>query len=369
MVDTPREAMELFGSAPVDLLAHRPVRGAPGARRSAPVSRRDRGVTVVVPTLGRPSLAALLAALARRAGWTVRCWSSTTGRTGRRAAADPGRRRRKVLRRPRRRAGRRPQRRLAGRPAPSGWRSSTTTCCPTRTGRPGCAADLAAAPARRRRRAGQPAGAAAGRPPRRPTGNGSPPALADGDWITADMAYRRAALDARRRLRRAAAAGVPGGRRAGPPGAPGRLARWPAATGRSPTRYARRAAGSACAPSAATPTTPCCAGCTARTGATVLGIPPGRRARHVAVTAAGPRAGRCWPPDRRGCGRRRPALAWAAGTAEFAAARIAPGPRDRARGRHHAGHQRRHPAASPTAHWLRGWFAAPRAPRPLETRR
>ena len=47
--------------------------------------------------------------------------------------------------------------------------------------------------------------------------------LASGRWITADMAYRRAALAGRGRLRRAVPAGVPGGRRGGLPGAGGRV--------------------------------------------------------------------------------------------------------------------------------------------------
>ena len=57
------------------------------------------------------------------------------------------------------------------------------------------------------------------------------------------------------------------------------------------------------------------------------GAPPGRRPRHAAVTAAA--AGGVLAAA---TGRRRPAaaalLAWAAGTAEFAWGRIAPGPRD-----------------------------------------
>ncbi|WP_250002584.1 glycosyltransferase [Actinoplanes sp. M2I2] len=58
-----------------------------------------------------------------------------------------------------------------------------------------------------------------------------------------------------------------------------------------------------------------------------LEIPPGRRPRHVAITVAGLTA-------LAAAAARRPrlaalaALAWAAGTAEFAAARITPGPRD-----------------------------------------
>lgn len=58
----------------------------------------------------------------------------------------------------------------------------------------------------------------------------------------------------------------------------------------------------------------------------LCGVPPGRRRRHALVTAAGAVAVAAWL-----AGARRPAalagLAWLAGTAEFAARRIAPGPR------------------------------------------
>jgi hypothetical protein len=92
----------------------------------------------------------------------------------------------------------------------------------------------------------------------------------------------------------------------------------------------------------------------------LLEIPPGRRARHVAVTAAGVGAV--------GLGlasfSRLPmsgALAlvgvavWAAGTAEFAAARILPGPRDRREVATMVATSIVIPPAA-VAHWLRGWW-------------
>ena len=77
MVDDPRDALECFGSAPVDLLAHRALRRAPsplapGARRTGRRAPRRGGgrvsFDVVIPTTGRPSLGTLLAALAAQAG-------------------------------------------------------------------------------------------------------------------------------------------------------------------------------------------------------------------------------------------------------------------------------------------------------------
>jgi len=89
----------------------------------------------------------------------------------------------------------------------------------------------------------------------------------------------------------------------------------------------------------------------------VTGVAPGRRARHLAVTAAGVAAvaglvGR----------RRRVAIAgaaaWAAGTAQFAWARIAPGPRTAEEVTTMA---LTSAAIPPTAtwHWMRGWLTLP----------
>jgi hypothetical protein len=86
----------------------------------------------------------------------------------------------------------------------------------------------------------------------------------------------------------------------------------------------------------------------------LLDIPPGRRPRHFATTAAGLAA-----IVGAGLGRRGPATAaaalWAAGTAEFALARILPGPRDR---RETATMVATSIAIPPVAvaHWLRGWW-------------
>ncbi|BAL90237.1 putative glycosyltransferase [Actinoplanes missouriensis 431] len=92
----------------------------------------------------------------------------------------------------------------------------------------------------------------------------------------------------------------------------------------------------------------------------VLEIPPGRRRRHAAVTAAG--AAALTAAAARLVTGHRPftavaalaGLVWAAGTAEFAAARIAPGPRDR----REVTTMLLTSAAIPpvaVAHWLRGW--------------
>ncbi len=208
-------------------------------------------------------------------------------------------------------------------------------------------------PGRRRRDVGgvqgRVAGAAAGRPARPPTGNGAPPAWPTARWITADMAYRRAALAAvggfDERLPRAFREDAELAYRV----RPGGLGAAPRHRGRSthPVRPESRWVSLR----------------TQRGNAddallrrlygprwrTLLDIPPGRRPRHVAD-----HRGRRCRPGRGGrrlrSRRRRPAVGavaaagWAAGTAEFAAARIAPGPRDRARGGHHAGHQRADPA-------------------------
>ena len=66
MVDDPRDALECFGSAPVDLLGHRPL-----PRTAGPVAVTSAAYAVVVPTVGRPSLDGA-ADLARRVG-TASC--------------------------------------------------------------------------------------------------------------------------------------------------------------------------------------------------------------------------------------------------------------------------------------------------------
>jgi glycosyltransferase involved in cell wall biosynthesis len=97
----------------------------------------------------------------------------------------------------------------------------------------------------------------------------------------------------------------------------------------------------------------------------LLDVPAGRRARHAAITAAGLTAVVF-------AGSRRPqwrlvagvaAAVWIAGTAEFAAARIGPGPRDR---REVGAMLATSVAIPPVAvtHWLRGWWRW-RAARPV----
>lgn len=98
------------------------------------------------------------------------------------------------------------------------------------------------------------------------------------------------------------------------------------------------------------------------------GVPAGRRPRHIAVTAAGLGAVALLV-----LGRRRAAAAagaaWLAGTAELAWARIAPGPRTVEEIATMLATSVVLPAAA-TLHWARGWvtlqsrLAAPGAPRP-----
>jgi hypothetical protein len=87
----------------------------------------------------------------------------------------------------------------------------------------------------------------------------------------------------------------------------------------------------------------------------VTGVHRGRRARHLATTAAGAAA-------LVAAGTRRPAVAlgagalWAAGTAELAWARIAPGPRTADEVATMVVTSVALPPAA-TWHWLRGWAA------------
>ena len=184
--------------------------------------------------------------------------------------------------------------------------------------------------------------------------------LADGAWITADMAYRRAALarvggfderlprafredaELAHRIRRAGWLLRRGERSATHPVRP--ESRWVslrAQRGNADDALLRRLYGPR--------------------WRELLQIPPGRRHRHAAVTAAGLAvvvAGLA------AAGTRRPgwaltaglaAAGWAAGTAEFAAARILPGPRDR----HEVTTMLATSVAIPPlalAHWLRGWW-------------
>lgn len=192
--------------------------------------------------------------------------------------------------------------------------------------------------------------------------------LADGAWITADMAYRRAALAATggfderlprafredaelaHRVRGAGWELVRGARTVTHPVRP--EDRWVsvrAQRGNADDALLRRLYG--------------------RGWRTELDVPPGRRPRHLAVTAAAVAAAGCataaaltrtrrWMLAALGAG-----VVWAAGTAEFAAARIAPGPRDRREVTTMLATSAVIPPAA-VAYWLRGWVRA-RGARPL----
>ena len=306
MVDDPRDALECFGSAPVDALAIGPFL----VRRRPCVS-----FDVVVPTVGRASLTRLLDALldgsgprparvvlvddrvdpsrapdrrsAARDGVVV----LPSGGRGPAAARNVGWRAgsRRVGRLPRRRRG------AAARLARPRWPPTCTTCPTHVGGQPGPhGRPPARGPAADR------LGAQRRRPGVGPVGHGR-------HGLPAGRPGRR------RRLRRALPPGLPGGRR------PRRPRAWPPAGGSSrgarrvhSTRSAPPTAGSACASRPATPTTPSCAPCTAAAGGST-GVPPGRRARHLATTAR--RRGARSPAL---LGRRRPlavagAAAWAVG--------------------------------------------------------
>jgi hypothetical protein len=187
--------------------------------------------------------------------------------------------------------------------------------------------------------------------------------LATAPWITADMAYRRAVLDTVEgfderfprayredvdlagRVRRAGWRLVRGERVVAHPVRP--EDRWislRAQRGNADDALLRRLYG--------------------RDWRAALDIPPGRRGRHAAVTATGAEAllaaaSSALPGGRAARAGRTAAVlagaAWAAGTAEFARARIAPGPRT-------AGEVTTMLATSvlipplAVAHWLRGWW-------------
>ncbi|WP_433795587.1 glycosyltransferase [Actinoplanes sp. CA-252034] len=184
--------------------------------------------------------------------------------------------------------------------------------------------------------------------------------LADGEWITADMAYRRAALtrtggfderlprafredaELAHRVRRAGWQLRRGRRSTTHPVRP--EARWislRSQRGNADDALLRRIYG----PS----------------WRATLGIPPGRRHRHALTTACLAAAATC-TAARLLTGRRRwtvaaalAAAGWTAGTAEFAAARILAGPRDR---REVTTMVLTSVAIPPVAivHWLRGWL-------------
>jgi glycosyltransferase involved in cell wall biosynthesis len=317
-----------------------------------------RPVTVVIPTLGRPSLTALLSALHLGDDAEILVIDDRADR--REPLIAPGA---KVL--TGRAAG-------PGAARNTGWRTARhdwivfldDDVLPE----PGWAerlrADLAAAGpdtggVQGRIRVPLPAG-------RRPTDwERVTAALTDGEWITADMAYRRTALEQAggfdERLPRAfredaelahrvRAAGwtlIRGERTVTHPVRP--ESRWVSVRtqrGNADDALLRRLYGPR--------------------WRTDLGIPPGRRPRHAAITAAAGLAVLA-------VAARRPLLAglsaaaWAAGTAEFAAARIGPGPRDRREMVTMLATSAVIPPLA-VAHWLRGWTRW-RGARPLEASR
>ncbi|MEV4640498.1 glycosyltransferase [Actinoplanes sp. NPDC049548] len=197
-------------------------------------------------------------------------------------------------------------------------------------------------------------------------------ALADGAWITADMAYRRSALlatggfderlprafredaELAHRVRLAGFDLVKGGRTVTHPVRPEN--RWVSVRtqrGNADDALLRHLYG--------------------RDWRARLEIPPGRRPRHVAVTAAGALAAALTVTaalTRRGSLATAAGVAaalWAAGTAEFTVARVKPGPRD---AREVTTMVLTSAAIPPvaTAHWLRGWLRW-RGARPLEPQR
>ena len=255
MVDDPRDALELFGSAPVDVLVLGPLPGAPAAGGGPAVTGPP--YSVVVPTVGRPSLAAAAGRAGRGPGPAPAAVVVVDDRpepTEPLAPLDlpevPGL---QVVRG----GGRGP---AAARNA--GWRATTTPWVAfldddvlAPAGWPArLAADLAGLPARvagsqGRLRVPLPAD-------RRPTDwERGTAGLAAARWATADMAYRRRGAGPGRRLRRALRPGVPGGRRPGPAAARRRLELVRGDREVTAPGAAGAAAGRACGPSAATPTT------------------------------------------------------------------------------------------------------------------
>jgi cellulose synthase/poly-beta-1,6-N-acetylglucosamine synthase-like glycosyltransferase len=315
------------------------------------------GVTVVVPTVGRPSLTVLLDALAAGdpAPLPVEVLVVDDRADRREPLAAPGA---KVL--TGRAAGPAAARNVGWRAAHSDWVAFLDDdVVPDQDWLVRLAADLVKARpdvggVQGRIRVPLPAG-------RRPTDWERVTAgLADGEWITADMAYRTAALEDAggfdERLPRAfredaelahrvRAAGwrlVRGERAVTHPVRP--ESRWVSVRtqrGNADDALLRRLYGPR--------------------WREVLGVPPGRRHRHAAITAAATVALACAAAGT--LTRRRSwyamttvaAAAWLTGTAEFAAARIAPGPRER---REVVTMLATSVAIPPvaTAHWLRGWW-------------
>ncbi|MGK5677324.1 glycosyltransferase family 2 protein [Micromonospora sp. URMC 106] len=328
-------------------------------------------ISIVVPTLGRPSLAVLLDALAEQVGELpdpeILLVDDRRDSTGELAVPGALTAYAKVLNGPG--AGPAAARNLGWRAARFPWIVFLDD-------------DVVPAPDWARRlltdlRVGDLVGGVQGRvhvplpTHRRPTDwERGTAGLAEGEWITADMAYRRDALadaggfderfprayredaELAHRVRRAGWELVRGQRAVTHPVRPEN--RWVSLRvqrGNADDALLRRLYG--------------------RHWRTDLRLPPGRRHRHVAVTAAGalalvaaalrPLAGGA-PRTVLGGVAVAGALGWTAGTAEFARARIAPGPRTA----DEVATMLVTSAAIPplaVTHWVRGWWRS-RAERP-----
>ena len=354
MVDSPRDALELFGSAPVDALAigpflvrrpmtvpgsmaaelrlrrrhpdHRSRRpGRPGqpaadGRARAPVHRRGR----------RPPRAAIAAAAARRR--QPPCASSAPAAGARRQPATP------AGAPPTADLDRLPRRRRAC------WTPTGARHWLERSGR--AAARTVGVQGRLR------VPLPAGRDP--PTRSGARPVWSGRRWITADMAYRRAALEATggfderfprafredsdlalridaRRLRHRLGASASTTH----PVAPGRLARQHQGAGR---QHGQRAAAGQVRPRLAR-------GDRRRAGSYWSACT--RRRGRAAAAGSALRAGR-----RRLAAARRRSLGGGHGRVRRAPDRAGPG--NAGRGRHDGRHQRRHPAGGDWHSAVRG---------------
>jgi glycosyltransferase involved in cell wall biosynthesis len=319
------------------------------------------GVSIVVPTLGRPSLSVLLEALAAQvAGHTdLEVLLVDDRRTPRSLDVPP-----KLAPHVRILAGR------AAGPAAArnaGWRAARhewvafldDDVVPDADWLAALGTDLAAA--------APDVGGSQGRirvpptPGRRPTDwERVTAALADAKWITADMAYRRSALaevdgfDERfpRAFREDAEIA-----------ARSRAAGWRLVSGRRAVTHPVRPEGPwvSVRTQAGNADDALLRRLYGPSWRERLDIPPGRRRRHAAVTAAAAAAlAGAVLGNRRFAGFA--AAAWLAGTAEFAWTRIAPGPRTP---REVATMAATSAAIPPTAcaHWLLGWWRARRAER------
>jgi hypothetical protein len=188
--------------------------------------------------------------------------------------------------------------------------------------------------------------------------------LADGRWITADMAYRRAALAATggfdERFPRAFREDAELAYRV-------REAGWRLVRGRREVTHPVRPEGPwiSLRTQAGNADDALLRRLYGRDWRAVLDVPRGRRRRHAAVVAAGVAALACGAVAAAVPARRRPwrvaaavaGFGWLAGTAEFAAARIRPGPRS---AREISTLAVTSVIIPPMAlsHWLRGWWEA-----------